>query len=333
MDMCDACADKQQWLLESGDGSQVICLCQIDENSQVEDNMQNNDEIPTTIDVGVQTSETTDRQQSLFKANVESQIKAECKNCRSKFSRPDGLKRHQNYSCKIKNNGREESQQSQLETGDGDSQVQDGDMVGVSQSDIAVQTPKRMTSPINIRTPPLKRSSPSIPNAPKRKFAKFESRIWKNSGYDIRRHLFDFQDCRIMEKSRHKNWAILKVDTILTSKNHHCIRRFYIGDKNGVNYLETEFYPCVKYTNLSEEYKRLFHQERNHGHKLPYNPRQRSAPCTLAIKEIEEFVEYNNINLILYNVERGSVSEDIYSNIGDTISVGFLNIRWEFRCG
>ena len=168
MDMCDACTDKQQWLLESGDGSQVICLCQIDVNSQVEDNMQNNDEIPTTIDVGVQTSETTDRQQSLFKANVESQIKAECKNCRSKFSRPDSLKRHQNYSCKIKNNGGEESQQSQLETGDGDSQVQDGDMVGVSQSDIAVQTPKRMTSPINIRTPPLKRSSPSIPNAPKR---------------------------------------------------------------------------------------------------------------------------------------------------------------------
>ena len=230
--MCDACADKQQWLLESGDGSQVICLCQIDENSQVEDNMQNNDddEIPTTTDVGIQ-------------------------------------------------------------------------------------------------TPPMKRSSPSIPNAPKQKFAKFESRIWKNSGYDIRRHLFDFQDCRIMEKSRHKNWAILKVDTITTSKDHHCIRRFYIGDKDGVNYLETELYPCVKYTNLSEEYKRLFHQERNHGHKLPYNPRQRSAPCTLAIKEIEEFVEYNNINLILYNVERGSVSEDIYSNIGDTISVGFLNIR------
>ena len=55
MDMCDACADKQQWLLESGDGSQVICLCQIDENSQVEDNMQNNDEIPTTIDVGIRT--------------------------------------------------------------------------------------------------------------------------------------------------------------------------------------------------------------------------------------------------------------------------------------
>ena len=47
--MCDACTDRQQWLLDSGDGSQVICLCQI-ENNQVED-----DEVTTTIDVGVQT--------------------------------------------------------------------------------------------------------------------------------------------------------------------------------------------------------------------------------------------------------------------------------------
>ena len=51
--MCDACADRQQWLLDSGDGSQVICLCQV-ENSQVEDG-----KVATTIDVGVQTSETT----------------------------------------------------------------------------------------------------------------------------------------------------------------------------------------------------------------------------------------------------------------------------------
>ena len=50
MDMCNACADRQQWLLDSGDGSQVLCLCQV-ENSQVEDG-----EVATTIDVGVQTS-------------------------------------------------------------------------------------------------------------------------------------------------------------------------------------------------------------------------------------------------------------------------------------
>ena len=216
MDMCDACTDRQQWLLDSGDGSQVICLCQVEDEG----------EVATTIDVGIQ-------------------------------------------------------------------------------------------------TPPLKRSSPFIPNAPKRKLAKSERRVWKNSGSDIRRHLFDFQDWRIREDCKSKNWAILKVDTITTSKNHHCIRRFYIGDKDGVNYLEAELYPCVKYVNLPEEYKSLFYQENNRGHKLRYNPRQQAPPCTLIKEKIKEFVEYNNIDLILYNAERGSVSEEIYSNIGEAIAVGF----------
>ena len=45
--MCNACADRQQWLLDSGAGFQVICLCQ-DVNSQVEDNMQYDGEVATT---------------------------------------------------------------------------------------------------------------------------------------------------------------------------------------------------------------------------------------------------------------------------------------------
>ena len=54
MDMCNACADRQQWLLDSGDGSQVLCLCQV-ENSQVEDNMRYDGKVATTIDAGIQT--------------------------------------------------------------------------------------------------------------------------------------------------------------------------------------------------------------------------------------------------------------------------------------
>ena len=130
-----------------------------------------------------------------------------------------------------------------------------------------------------------------------------------------------------MEDSKHKNWAILKVNAIMTSKSHRYIRRFYIGEKVGVNYLEMEFYPCIKYANLSEEYKRLFSQERNCGHRLPYNPRQRSPPCTLATEMMKQFVDQLNIELILYNEEQGSVLEKIHINIGETIAVGFLNIR------
>ena len=146
------------------------------------------------------------------------------------------------------------------------------------------------TIDVGIQTPPLKRSSPSMPNAPKRKLAKFNSRDWKNEGSDIRHHLFDFQDLEIIENSKHKNWAILKIDTIMISKEHHCICRFYIGNKNGVNYLEKEFYPCIKYANISKEYRRLFRLERDRGHKLLYNPRQRSPPCVLAVEMMKQYV-------------------------------------------
>ena len=130
-----------------------------------------------------------------------------------------------------------------------------------------------------------------------------------------------------MKNSKHKNCAILKIDTIITSKEHHCIRRFYIGDKNGVNYLEMEFYPCIRHVNLPEEYKRLFRLERNNGHGLRFNLRQRSLPCTLAPEKMKMFVECSNIELILYNEEYGSVLEKIYINMSEVIPVKFSNIR------
>ena len=51
--MGDTCADRQQWLLENNDGSQVICLCQV-EDSQKED-IQNDGKVVAKIDVGIQT--------------------------------------------------------------------------------------------------------------------------------------------------------------------------------------------------------------------------------------------------------------------------------------
>ena len=129
-----------------------------------------------------------------------------------------------------------------------------------------------------------------------------------------------------MEDSKLKNWAILKIGIIITSKNYHCIRCFYIGDENGVNYLEMEFYPCIRHVNLPEEYKRLFRLERNKGHGLRNNPRLRPIACTLAPEKMKMFVECSNIELILYNGEYRSVSEKIYINMSEVIPVKFLNI-------
>ena len=196
MDMCDACADRQQWLLDSCDGSQVLCLCQV-ENSQVEDG-----EVATTIDVGV-------------------------------------------------------------------------------------QTPKRMSSPIKTT------------NAPKRKMQRMDRKFWMNSVCDIRRNLFRAHDLEVMKS--HRKWAILKIETITTSPSHQCIRRFYLVDEDGRNYLELEFYPCIPYKDLDEEYKELFHEQQSSSHKLDYNPVKRVLPCKMAISKIDDFIVCNNIQTILYN--------------------------------
>ena len=309
MDMCDGCVDRQQWLLDSGDGSQVICLCQI-KNNQAGD-----DKVTTLIDVGVQTSEITDRQQSLFKADDESQSKAECENCGHKFSRPDSLKRHQNYSCKIKNNAREESQQSHPESGDGNNQVEDDEIT--TTIDVTVQTPKRMTPPINIT------------NAPKRKKQKMNRKFWMNSGCDIRRNLFRDHDLEVVKRVQDRKWAILKIESIATSLSHQCIRRFYLGDKDGRNYLEMEFYPCILYKDLGEKYKELFHEQKSSIHGLNYNPIKRVLPCKMAISKINDFIVYNNIQTILYNNDYRD--GNIEFEMCERLRIHAININFSFN--
>ena len=91
--------------------------------------------------------------------------------------------------------------------------------------------------------------------------------------------------------------------------------------------MEKELYPSIRHVNLPEEHKRLFRLERDREHGLRYNPRQRTIPCTLALKMVKQFVECSNIELILYNEEYRSVSEKIYINMSEVIPVGFLHIR------
>ena len=48
---------RDRWLPENNDGSQVICLCQVEKENNMQNNDDDNDddEIPTTTDVGTQT--------------------------------------------------------------------------------------------------------------------------------------------------------------------------------------------------------------------------------------------------------------------------------------
>ena len=173
---------------------------------------------------------------------------------------------------------------------------------------------------------PNKQLSPATPDAPMK--SKMGKPSWMDSGRDIRRNLFAYYDWGKMEDVKYVRWAILRVDTIATSSGHRCIRRFYIGDKDGDSYLEMEFYPCTTYSDLSDECKEQFNSESSAGHGLRYNPYRASPPCSVAVSKIKEFISYNDIELILFNVERDTYHEKIDIAICDELKVQYLNIRW-----
>ena len=118
------------------------------------------------------------------------------------------------------------------------------------------------------------------------------------------------------------------MDSIATSPTHRCIRRFYVGDKDGTNYLEMEFYPCVRYSNLPDEYLRMYEDESENGHRLRYYPRQRTLPCSLAFSKIREFLNHYGLNVVLFNEETDSYSEKVVLQICEELGLEHINIRW-----
>ena len=73
---------------------------------------------------------------------------------------------------------------------------------------------------------------PAVPDVPQENI---QTMCFMNSGRDIRRHLFTDHDGQKLEDVKGRQWAILKIETVATSPCHRCIRRFYIGDENGIN--------------------------------------------------------------------------------------------------
>ena len=103
---------------------------------------------------------------------------------------------------------------------------------------------------------------------------------------------------RLNDLMRKKNWAIMDVEYIQTSRGHRCIRKLYILAKDGFTDRELEFHPCVRYNSMSPQNKRSFHYCKTHIHKLPYYPRVFAYPCNTVLEKIERFINENNIALI-----------------------------------
>ena len=112
-----------------------------------------------------------------------------------------------------------------------------------------------------------------------------------------------------IELLKEKNWALMDIEYIQTSKSHQCVRKLYILVANGYDNLELDLYPCVRYKDLATKYQQSFRFCKRKVHKLTYNPRQYSPPCSTALSKINEFIVYNNIDLILY--KGGTIEKDL----------------------
>ena len=96
-------------------------------------------------------------------------------------------------------------------------------------------------------------------------------------------------------------WAILSLDIIQSSACRYSIQRLYIGTKDDSDCLEMEFFPCTTYRSLLEEGKDL--------------------------SDIRNLLSYNNIEIIIFNVEGSSYGVEVYAIICDGLGVQYLNIN------
>ena len=106
-----------------------------------------------------------------------------------------------------------------------------------------------------------------------------------------------------------KNFAIMDIEYIRTSKTHRCVRKLYMLAKNGFNELDREFYPCIQYKELEKRYQRSFRFCRAHIHKLSYYPQQYCSPCSTVLAKVNQFIVNNDIELILY--KGGTIEKDL----------------------
>ena len=118
-----------------------------------------------------------------------------------------------------------------------------------------------------------------------------------------------------------KRWALMDIEYIQTRKTHQCIRKMFILTGDGEYDMEAEFDPCVRYRSLPDKYQRAFRHCKANIHKLSYRPLQSSGPCIESLGAIREFVEDQNVEVVLY--KGGTIEKDVCEAMG----VESLNIE------
>ena len=102
-------------------------------------------------------------------------------------------------------------------------------------------------------------------------------------------------------------WVILDVEYITISPTHRCIRKICIKTRLK-QIMELDFYPCKRYRNIEEKYKRSFRFCRAYIHRLSYNPKKYSPNCNKVLPLIK-FIVDNDVEIIFY--KRGPIEKDL----------------------
>ena len=113
-------------------------------------------------------------------------------------------------------------------------------------------------------------------------------------------HSFTLTMAEEKEYVKTKNWALLDIEYIQCTRTHKCVRKLYMLAKDGYMDLLLEFFPCEPLHKLDKKYQRAFHYCQKEIHKLPYCPSPPSPPCWTAVKELNNFIVDNDIELIFY---------------------------------
>ena len=96
------------------------------------------------------------------------------------------------------------------------------------------------------------------------------------------------------------NWALLDIEYIQCTRTHKCVRKLYMLAKDGYMDLLLEFFLCQPLRKLNKKYQRTFRYCQRKIHKLPYYPSLPSPPCRSAVKELNNFIVDNDIELVFY---------------------------------
>ena len=124
-----------------------------------------------------------------------------------------------------------------------------------------------------------------------------------------------------------RNYIILDMEMIQTTKDHACIRKFYALSKDSKTDIEMDGIPCKQFKDLEKKYQKAFFYCRNHIHHLGYYPTRdkERIRCQNVKFIIKNFLLRVNADIIFY---KGGIHEkDISAEIGvDSFNIEELGI-------